>query len=175
MDFAAYDLDAGIYDEMLQPNGEPREHSQLLYETLCQLSSDEIGSIQERVTRSFSNEGISFTVYGDAEANERIIPVDCLPRILPAGEWKHLETGLTQPLAALNRFLDDVYSEARIIGDGVIPAEVVRGCPQYRNEMCGVSVPHGTWVAICGTDLVRTNQGFQVLEDNLRVPSGFPT
>ena len=172
MDFAAYDLDDGIYDEMLQPNGEPREHSRLLYETLCQLSSDEIGSIQERVTRSFSNEGISFTVYGDAEANERIIPVDCLPRILPAGQWKHLETGLTQPLAALNRFLDDVSSEARIIGDGVIPAEVVRGCPQYRSEMCGVSVPHGTWVAICGTDLVRTNQGFQVLEDNLRVPSG---
>ena len=48
----------------------------------------------------------------------------------------------------------------------------MRGCPQYRSEMCGVSVPHGTWVAICGTDLVRTNQGFQVLEDNLRVPSG---
>ncbi len=172
MDFAAYELDDGIYDEMLQPNGEPREHSRLLYETLRQFSSDEIGSIQDRVTRSFSNEGISFTVYGDSEANERIIPVDCLPRILPAGEWKHLETGLTQRLAALNRFLDDVYGEARIIGDGVIPADVVRGCPQYRGEMCGVSVPHGTWVAICGTDLVRTNQGFQVLEDNLRVPSG---
>ena len=172
MEFAGYDLDDGIYDEMLQPNGEPREHSRLLYETLCQLSSDEIGSIQERVTRSFSNEGISFTVYGDAEANERIIPVDCLPRILPAAEWRHLEVGLTQRLAALNRFLNDVYGEARIIGDGVIPADVVRGCPQYRSEMCGVSVPHGTWVAICGTDLVRTNQGFQVLEDNLRVPSG---
>ncbi|MDE2756391.1 MAG: circularly permuted type 2 ATP-grasp protein, partial [Acidobacteriota bacterium] len=64
MEFAGYDLDDGIYDEMLQPNGEPREHSRLLYETLCQLSSDEINSIQERVTRSFSNEGISFTVYG---------------------------------------------------------------------------------------------------------------
>ncbi len=172
MEFAGYDLDDGIYDEMLQPNGEPREHSRLLYEALRQISSDEINSIQERVTRSFSNEGISFTVYGDAEANERIIPVDCLPRILPASEWKHLETGLTQRLAALNRFLNDVYGEARIIGDGVIPADVVRGCPQYRSEMRGVAVPHGTWVAICGTDLVRTNQGFQVLEDNLRVPSG---
>ncbi len=172
MEFAAYELDEGIYDEMLQSNGEPREHSRLLYETLCQLTSEEIGSIQERVTRSFSNEGISFTVYGDAEANERIIPVDCLPRILPAAEWRHLEIGLTQRLAALNRFLDDVYGDARIIGDGVIPADVVRDCPQYRSEMCGVSVPHGTWVAVCGTDLVRTNQGFQVLEDNLRVPSG---
>ena len=38
--------------------------------------------------------------------------------------------------------------------------------------MRGFSPPHGTWVAICGTDLVRTNEGFRVLEDNLRVPSG---
>ena len=84
MEFAAYELDEGIYDEMLQSNGEPREHSRLLYETLCQLTSEEIGSIQERVTRSFSNEGISFTVYGDEEGDERIIPVDCVPRMLPA-------------------------------------------------------------------------------------------
>ena len=48
----------------------------------------------------------------------------------------------------------------------------MRGCPQYRVEMRGVSPPHGTWVAICGTDVVRTNAGFIVLEDNLRVPSG---
>ena len=48
----------------------------------------------------------------------------------------------------------------------------MRGCPQFRIEMRGVSVPHGTWVAICGTDLVRTNDGFLVLEDNLRCPSG---
>ena len=60
----------------------------------------------------------------------------------------------------------------RIVDDGVIPVDVVRGCPQYRIEMRGFSAPYGTWVAICGTDLVRTNDGFKVLEDNLRVPSG---
>ena len=54
----------------------------------------------------------------------------------------------------------------------MIPTDVVRGCPQYRIEMRGVSVPHGAWVVVCGTDLVRTHDGFQVLEDNLRVPSG---
>jgi uncharacterized circularly permuted ATP-grasp superfamily protein len=83
-----------------------------------------------------------------------------------------LEAGLTQRVKALNLFLEDVYSEARIIGDGVIPVDVVRECPQYRIEMRGFSPPHGTWVAICGTDLARTNDGFLVLEDNLRVPSG---
>ena len=173
MHFDAYDLNAAIYDEMFLPDGTPREHCRELYDTLCRLSDEEIGAIQERVTHSFSTEGITFTVYGDDEADERIIPIDCVPRLLSAAEWRHLESGLTQRIGALNRFLEDVYSEARIIADGVIPADVVRGCPQYRIEMRGVSVPHGTWVAVCGTDLVRTqDDGFVVLEDNLRVPSG---
>ena len=172
MDFDDYNLDAENYDEMFLPDGAPREHSRLLYETLRKLSAEELGSIQERITRSFLNEGITFTVYGDEEADERIIPIDCLPRILSDTEWRQLEAGLTQRLGALNRFLEDIYNEARIIADGVIPVEMVRGCPQYRIEMRGFSAPHGVWVAICGTDLVRTNDGFMVLEDNLRVPSG---
>ena len=172
MHFDAYDLNAAIYDEMFLPDGTPRAHCRELYDALCRLSDEELNAIQERVTHSFSTEGITFTVYGDDEADERIIPIDCVPRLLSAAEWRQLESGLTQRIGALNRFLEDVYGEARIIADGVIPADVVRGCPQYRLEMRGVSVPHGTWVAVCGTDLVRTHDGFLVLEDNLRVPSG---
>ena len=172
MDFDSYALDADIYDEMFLPDGRPREHCRGLYEALTRLSPGELESVQERVTRSFSNEGITFTVYGDDEADERIIPIDCVPRVLSGAEWRLLESGLIQRLKALNRFLEDIYGEARIITEGVIPVEVVRGCPQYRVEMRGVSAPQGVWVAICGTDLVRTNDGFQVLEDNLRVPSG---
>ena len=172
MDFNGYQLDPDVYDEMFHADGAPREQCLRLHETLSELSADELTNIQERVTRSFSNEGISFTVYGDEEGEERIIPVDCLPRVISASEWHFLERGLTQRLKALNLFLQDVYNEARIIEDGVIPVDVVRECPQYRMEMRGFSAPHGTWVSICGTDLVRTNDGFKVLEDNLRVPSG---
>ena len=170
--FENYDLDSSIYDEMFLPDGAPREHCTQVYETLTQLSEEELVNIQDRVTRSFSNEGITFTVYGDEEADERTIPVDCLPRVISSSDWLHLEAGLTQRVKALNLFLEDVYGRARIVHDGVIPVDMVRGCPQYRVEMRGFSPPHGTWVAICGTDLVRTNDGFIVLEDNLRVPSG---
>ena len=172
MNFDNYKLEPSVYDEMFQPDGTPREHWRLLHETLNQLSAGELSSIQERVTRSFSNEGISFTVYGDEEGEERIIPVDCLPRVLSGAEWRYLEAGLAQRVKALNLFLEDVYNEARIISDGVIPADVVRECPQYRIEMRGFSAPYGAWVAICGTDLVRTNDGLRVLEDNLRIPAG---
>ena len=181
MEFDAYDLEPSIYDEMFLPDGTPREHFRQLHETLTELSSEELVGIQERVTRSFSDEGITFTVYGDEEADERIIPIDCLPRVMSGAEWRNIEAGLTQRLKALNLFLDDVYGKSRIkdlygkpriVHDGVIPDDVVRDCPQYREEMRGFSAPHGTWVSICGTDLVRTNDGFRVLEDNLRVPSG---
>ena len=172
MNFDNYNLDPAIYDEMFLPDGAPREYCRPLYEELTRLSVAELGSIQERVTRSFSNEGITFTVYGDEEAEERIIPIDCIPRVMSGADWRQLEAGLAQRIKALNLFLDDVYGESRIVHDGVIPEEVVRGCPQYRPEMRGFAPPHGAWVAVCGTDLIRTNDGFRVLEDNLRVPSG---
>jgi len=111
-------------------------------------------------------------VYGDEGAQERIIPIDLLPRVLDAKTWEFIELGLRQRLDALNLFLADVYGPARILADGILPADLVYSCPQYRIEMRGVQVPHGTYVSLCGTDLVRTHEGFMVLEDNLRVPSG---
>ena len=177
MDFDAYNLDPSIYDEMFLSDGSPRAHCRALYDTLSRLSAEELASIQERVTRSFEDEGITFTVYGDQESEERIIPIYCLPRVMSGAEWRGLDAGLTQRIAALNLFLEDVYGgsrskdlngQPRIIHDGVIPADMVYEYPQYRTEMLDFSPPHGTWVAICGTDLVRTNDGFHVLEDNLQ-------
>ena len=157
---------------MFDIDGSPRQHCVELHSTLSQLTQLELSTMQERVTRSFYNEGITFIVYGNEAAGERIIPIDCVPRVLANAEWRHIEAGLDQRLRALNLFLQDIYNEARIIADGVIPPDVIRDCPQYRIEMRGLSALHGAWVAICGSDLVRTNDGFRVLEDNLRVPSG---
>ncbi len=172
MDFDAYNLDPAFYDEMLLPDGAPREHFRSLYDALRALSPEQVAAIQDGVTRSFLNEGIFFTVYGDDEAQERIIPVDFIPRIVTAAEWAHLDAGLGQRLRALNLFLHDVYNDARVISDGVIPEDMVRECPQFRVEMRGFAAPHGSWVTICGTDILRTGDGFVVLEDNLRSPSG---
>ena len=84
-----------------------------------------------------------------------------------------MERGLTQRITALNLFLKDIYNEGRILKDKVVPRELVYSCPQFRRQMCGLQVPRNVYVAICGTDLIRLENGeFVVLEDNLRVPSG---
>ncbi len=172
MNFDAYELATDVFDELFAEEGSPHPHCHELHDTLEQFSPTDLSAIGEWITRSFTNEGITFTVYGDDEAEERIIPIDCIPRVMSATEWSGLTAGLEQRLAALNRFLEDIYGEMRIITDGVIPAGVVLDCPQYRPEMRGFQTPGGTWVGICSTDLVRTQHGFHVLEDNLRVPSG---
>jgi len=61
----------------------------------------------------------------------------------------------------------------RILKDGVVPAELVLTNVCYRPEMIGLDLPHGTYIHINGTDIVRDRAGeFLVLEDNGRSPSG---
>lgn len=154
--FASYEVNSTCYDEMFKTSGVPHDHCRKLWETLNIMPSASIATMQERAERSFLHEGITFAVYGEESAQERIIPIDLLPRILDAKAWNLIERGLRQRLEALNRFLADIYGPARILSDGVLPTDLVYGCPQYRIEMRGVEVPHGTYVSLCGTDLVRT-------------------
>ncbi len=119
------------------------------------------------------NLGITFTVYSDKDAIDRILPFDVLPRVLTASEWQHIETGVVQRVRALNMFLWDIYHEQTILKDDVIPRHLVLGNSNYRQEMSGLDVPCGTYIHINGTDIVRNRAGtFQVLEDNGRSPSG---
>lgn len=167
-----YQLDEA-YDEMFARRGDLREHYDPLLEHFSELPKDEVARRKQAADLSFLNQGITFTVYGREEGTERIFPYDLLPRIITSAEWERVERGLTQRITALNLFLKDIYNEGRILKDGIVPRELVYGCPQYRRQMQGLPVPRNVYVAICGTDLIRLQNGeFVVLEDNLRVPSG---
>ncbi len=119
------------------------------------------------------NLGITFTVYSERNAIDRILPFDLIPRVLTAREWDTIERGVVQRVTAINRFLWDVYHEQSILKDGVVPRELVLGNPNFRPEVIGLDVPLGVYVHVNGTDIVRDDDGrFLVLEDNARTPSG---
>ena len=119
------------------------------------------------------NLGITFTVYAENQAIDRILPFDVIPRVIAADEWQHIESGLVQRVTALNRLLHDIYHEQKIVRDRVLPADLVLGHPCYRPVMRGIEPPHGTYIHICGIDIIRDQDGrFLVLEDNGRTPSG---
>mgnify|MGYP005821687913 CR=1 FL=1 len=117
----------------------------------------------------FRRIGITFAVYGDPDASERLIPFDIIPRVLSGGEWDRLEDGLKQRSAALNAFLADVYGAQECLRAGVVPEELVLMNPQYTVAQAGQRPAHDVWVHIAGIDLVRTGpDDFFVLEDNAR-------
>jgi uncharacterized circularly permuted ATP-grasp superfamily protein len=170
--FGDYPLDQA-FDEMREGGGDVRSHYRALAETLARLPQDELQRRKQSADLSFLTQGITFTVYGRDEGTERIFPYDLLPRIITAQEWDRIERGLTQRITALNLFLRDVYSDAKILNDRVIPRELVYSCKHYRRQMRSLQVPRNVYISVVGSDLLRLNTGeFVVLEDNLRVPSG---
>lgn len=123
--------------------------------------------------RAMYNLGITFTVYSDKNAIDRVLPFDAIPRVISASEWRVTEAAVIQRVAALNHFLWDIYHDQKILKDGVVPPELILKNANYRPEMIGLDVPKRTYVHVCGIDLVRDRHGkFLVLEDNARTPSG---
>src|SRR5277367_6409344 len=69
------------------------------------------------------NLGITFTVYSDSQAIDRILPFDAIPRVLPADEWNKIDRGVKQRVTAINLLLDDLYHDQKILKDKVVPAD----------------------------------------------------
>lgn len=163
------------FDELwgIGPERTPREGFETLAHWLNETPAAELARRQQSAEAAFRSLGITFAVYGDDEAAERIIPFDILPRIFSVGEWERLTAGLEQRVRAINAFIDDVYGERKIISDGIVPADIVLANPQFCVAVAGAKPPHGIYSHICGIDLVRTGaDDFFVLEDNARTPSG---
>jgi len=145
-------------------------------EICARLAEFDLRAIRRRsddASQELLNLGITFTVYSKRDAIDRVFPFDVIPRVISRDDWRTIETGVKQRIAALNLFLHDIYHDEKILKDGVVPTDLVKSNKNYRPEMCGFDLPHGTYVHICGTDIVRDENGaFCVLEDNGRTPSG---
>ncbi|HEY2102511.1 MAG TPA: circularly permuted type 2 ATP-grasp protein [Chthoniobacterales bacterium] len=170
--FAGYET-SEFYDEMFAKCGEARPHYERLQRRFSELSKEEFERKRELAAVTLLRQGVTFTVYNDAQGTERIFPFDLIPRIIPALEWEKIERGLQQRITALNLFLHDIYHGQSILRDGVIPKDFVWQAAHFRPEFMHFDVPRNIYVHICGTDLVRDRDGnFLVLEDNARCPSG---
>jgi uncharacterized circularly permuted ATP-grasp superfamily protein len=161
------------FDEMNGSDGALRPSYAELSRWLRDIPPDVLDYRRREAELLFRRIGITFAVYGDADAQERLIPFDVLPRILSAGEWDVLRVGLEQRVKAINAYIHDVYSRREILKAGVVPEDLVFQNPVFRPEMNGQRVPHDIYVHVAGIDVVRVDADtFYVLEDNARTPSG---
>ena len=163
------------FDEMRghDPSGPPRPPYRALADWVGGEDPARLRAKAAQAEDLFRRTGITFAVYGDAAAEERLIPFDLIPRVLSSREWDALAAGIEQRVRAINAFLWDVYHEGRIVEAGIVPQSLIADNEAFLPEMVGVDPPGGVYTHIVGIDLVRTGEGeFFVLEDNARTPSG---
>ncbi len=130
-----------MFDEMLGERSEQGEQCRLPYKRLLNwLDQQDLKKLHKKsglAEELFRRIGITFNVYGDKDAEERLIPFDLIPRILSANEWQILERGITQRVAAINAFLQDIYNGQQIIKAGIIPADLIYKNKAFLPQMCG--------------------------------------
>src|SRR5690606_21809442 len=161
------------FDEMHEPDGSVREAYR---EYAAWLSEQDVGWLRRKGSEAesvFRRTGITFNVYGNDAAEERLIPFDMVPRIISGAEWRRLSRGIEQRVRALNAFMHDLYHRQEIVRSGRLPERLFRHNSAWLPQMVGFTPPGGVYTHIVGIDLVRTGPDeFMVLEDNARTPSG---
>jgi uncharacterized circularly permuted ATP-grasp superfamily protein len=171
--WSAYPRREGFFDEMVELAKSPRAAGSNITQALLSMPPSRLAELCARAEIMFRRMGVTFNVYGEERGVERIFPFDPIPRVIDAQTWAELEAGLIQRLRALNAFVGDVYGDGAIMNDGVVPRDLVLGCPQFRRAAVGIKPPLGNFVTVGGIDIVRGGDGrFMVLEDNVRTPSG---
>ncbi|OZG58831.1 A circularly permuted ATPgrasp [Bifidobacterium tissieri] len=144
-----------------------------MIESKAQKMASELVDRRAAINRELSRNGVRFGIYKNGQYHDQLFPYDPVPRIIASDEFDELERGLKQRVDALNAYLKDVYSDKRIVHDGVIPEEYVYTSAGYFPQVNGVTPPGGVFAHIAGEDLVQGEDGkWWVLEDNLRIPSG---
>src|SRR5215216_1593464 len=157
------------FDEMIDAEGSVRPSYKAVYSTLSRSTSDDLRVIAESLANNYTQAGVTFDVGGV----ERPFPLDLVPRVIASPEWEIIEAGVAQRVRALEAFLADIYSDARVITDGVIPSHLVTSSTHFHRAVAGIEPPNGVRIHVAGVDLIRNPDGdVRVLEDNVRVPSG---
>ena len=159
---------AGAFDEMFHRDGRVRSAYRALHSAIAPTAPTDLAVRAEALDRAYLDRGITFSLSGQ----ERPIPLDIVPRVIAAAEWSKLQRGIVQRVRALEAFLADIYGDAEIVRDGVLPRRLITSCEHFHRAAAGLNPPNGVRIHV-DIDVVRDEEGtFRVLEDNLRNPSG---
>jgi uncharacterized circularly permuted ATP-grasp superfamily protein/uncharacterized alpha-E superfamily protein len=170
---AGYAPPANGYDELKSAGGDVRPHWRKLLAHVERLAGSELERRWDKASQLLHQNGVSYNVYGDPQGMERPWSLSPLPVVLPADEWQQLERDLAQRARLLDALLCDLYGPQRVLGEGLLPPELVFENPGFLRPCHGVAVPRQCFLPLLCADVVRLPSGrFAVMEDRTQAPSG---
>ena len=161
----------GVPDEFIGPDGAPRAHWTRFFDALDHMEPDDIALRFANADRHIRISGVSYRAYG--ETSERDWPLSHLPLLISEREWADIAAGVEQRARLLEAVLGNVYGSGDLVSQGVLPAAVVTGSPDFLHPLVGLAPPGGRYLQLYAVDLGRGPDGrWWVLGDRTQAPSG---
>lgn len=168
---SGYRPQAGVPDEFMDGNGGLRGAWPRFLDRLGAMSEADIAARFASAERHIRDTGISYRIYGDKR--EHAWPLGSLPLVIESAEWRALSAGIVQRAGLMEAILADVYGPGRLVAEGLLPAAVVAGSPEFLRPLHGISPPGGRWLKLYSADIGRGPDGrWRVLADRTQAPSG---
>ncbi len=162
----------GTPDEMLDADGAVKPVWRHLIARLGTMTDEEIAERFVRADRYLRDAGVFYRAYGGHDG-DRSWPISHVPVLIAESEWEALAAGLVQRADLLEEIATDIYGEARLVRDGILPPALIAANPEFLRPMVGVTPAGGHYLHFCSFEVGRGPDGkWWVLADRTQAPSG---
>ena len=161
------------FDEMFDEKCNVRPHWDDILSNLEKAGIKQLEQKQLEIDWKLEDNGVTYNIYNDPEGTNRRWNLDPIPLVLTSTEWDEISKGLKQRAKLLNLIFKDLYTEQKLIKDGIIPAEIIFGHKSFNPEVFNFENIDYYSMRFYATDISRGPDGkFWVINDRTQSPSG---
>lgn len=136
-------------------------------------ATETLAEKQATAQQKIRDNGVTYTIYAEANGSAHPWSLDILPFILSEADWRVIAEGVSQRADLLNRMLQDLYGRQTLLKQGLLPTDLVLGHPGYVRALSGYQPPQGVFLHLVAFDLARDPSGqWTVVAQRTQAPSG---
>jgi len=161
------------FDEMFDENNNVREHWQDIKTAIENANIDKLEQKQIEIDWRLEDNGVTYNIYNDPTGNNRRWNLDPIPFVLKEQEWEEISKGLKQRAKLLNLIFKDLYTEQKLIKEGIVPPEIIFAHKSFLPEVFNFENSDYYTMNFYAADISRGPDGkFWVINDRTQSPSG---
>jgi uncharacterized circularly permuted ATP-grasp superfamily protein/uncharacterized alpha-E superfamily protein len=161
------------FDEMFDTKCNIKPHWDDVVKGLENAGIKQLEQKQLEIDWRLEDNGVTYNIYNDPEGNNRRWNLDPIPLVITSQEWEEVSKGLQQRAKLLNLIFKDLYTEQRLIKEGIVPAEIIFAHKSFIPEVFNFENKDYYSMRFYAADISRGPDGkFWVINDRTQSPSG---
>lgn len=162
-----------LLDEAFEADSTLKDHWKRLFSNAEDLTAEELKNRQQELLNLLKENGVTYNIYGDPNGLNRPWQLDTIPMIIRSSDWKVVEKGMKQRAFVLDKLLEDLYGERKLLKQGIIPADLIYSHSGFLRPCDKIKLPGPHQLILYAADLSRGPDGkVWLLRDRTQAPSG---